>query len=243
MALIDSTLLTANGSDTNGATFTTASVTPSINKIILVSVYARLNDNASDPDSVVFNGTGLTFELVLGHTHTEVGGDRNHSVWRALGTSITGGTITITYPSSRTNCSWTVSEHDNVDTSGTNGSGAVIQSAFAETVGNSNSLTVTLAAFADTANATYGGFHSGENGTFTEGTGFSIIGQFDGGEAYATCAEFKNTNDTSVDITKDGATGRMIGIALELAAAPVTFLPGKKQQIIGNQSINRASLF
>ncbi len=52
----------------------------------------------------------------------------------------------------------------------------------------------------NTANATFGAFGDDGNTTATAGLGFSLLGQAESGTNLSATSEFKNTNDTSVDM-------------------------------------------
>ncbi|MDO8640929.1 MAG: hypothetical protein Q7R33_05245 [Nitrosarchaeum sp.] len=205
-----------SGGGKNTLTFNTASITPSANKLILLSV------TAYDGDSVVpeptASGCGLTWVKI----DTIVSADtlRRVILFRAMGSSPITGAITITFSAAPWGCTWGISEFVNVDTSGTYGSGAIVQSAKNGTAG-AESLTVTLAAFSSVNNATFGAF--GGSHTETPGAGFTQINtaQTDTGQWYESTnsQQWRDNNDTTVDATC--AYGDIHGIAVEIKFQPV----------------------
>lgn len=217
------------GQDTDGnSTATTASITPSANQLILISVSARTNVTA-DTNEPTITGNGLTWVLVNSRIWDTTGASRKRvSVFRAMGSSPSTGAITIDYGGqNQTNIVWTVDQFSGVDTSGTNGSGAIVQSATNkdETV-TTGTLTVTLGAFSSTNNATFGAFTSAGANTnvFTPGSGFSIMSMASttsGGSEIEIATEYKSTNDTSVDSTWS-INSELGGVAVEIKSAVST---------------------
>ena len=104
-------------------------------------------------------------------------------------------------------------------TTGTNGADAIVQSATNkdETI-TSSSFTVTLGGFSSINNATFGAMATIGDDDLTAGSGFSFLGLIEGVSNINTATEFRDTNDTSVDITSSVAT-HWGGIGIEIAAA------------------------
>lgn len=224
LAAISGTNLTT-GTDIDGnSTATTASISPSSNQLILLSVTARTNISV-DTNQPTVTGDGVTWVLVNDILYDTTSASRKRlSVFRALGTP-TSGALTIDYGGqNQTNIAWTVSQFSGIDTSGTNGSGAIVQSITAkdESV-TTGTLTVTLGAFSSVNNATFGAFAADNTSAnvFTPGSGFATLGTINtatGGSDIEIGDEFKNSNDTSVDSTWS-INAMLGGVAVELAAA------------------------
>jgi hypothetical protein len=213
---ITETPLTGNAQAGTQAVFTTASITPTANRLILAVITAR--HNASSPGQPSLSGNGLTWVVV--EDRLDAAARQRITVFRAMGPAPSTGAVTITYPASVRGCAWSISEYDGVDTSGSNGSGAIVQSAQAEATGTS--LTVTLAAFADAANATFGGFYPVSTVDESPGAGFTEIHDFqaaNGFGAYHVHTEWRNDNDTSVDQSSTNSVVRL-GVAIEIKAVP-----------------------
>lgn len=223
--------LTSGSSGTDGTGYSTASISPSANALILVAVHGEDADGSNGDAPSSLSGNGLTWvkvDDVVFYT-----GYNNISLWRSMGASPSTGAITITFPNNENWCAWSVVEFTGVDTSGSNGSGAVVQSA--NNTGTSASLTVTLSAFSDASNATYGAFadfrdlSSGTN-TFTVGTGFTQAHAVNDQIGYRQDlgTEYLLGNDTSVDgsfssVDNIGA----IAIEIKIAAAGGSTYPAR----------------
>lgn len=222
---ISSTNITTGAISTPGTSFTTNSFTPKANKLYLISMAVRNNDNSTDPLDPTITGCGLTWVNVNGTIYDNTGTSRRRiTVFRALGSSPSTGTLTIDFGAvTHNNLDYSIDEFYGVDISGTNGSGAIVQSAVnQDTAGTASTLTATLGAFGSTNNATFGVF-AGNNLTVTTtaGTGFAKVGDIGGNSRLTT--EFRQDNDTSVDITFS-TTCQIGGVAIELkaAATPMT---------------------
>ena len=202
-AALSPTNLTAGGSNTAATSYTTASITPSANALVLASVYS-----ASDPlvpNTPTLTGNGLTWVEVFSH----LGGTARMTLFRAMGAAPSAGAITIDFAgqSQANGSTWIVTEFSGADTSGTNGSAAVIQGAGAGCVFGS-SLTVTLGAFSSAANATYGAIIITGIKDIVPGSGFTQIRELQDTQPPGTISvqdEWKSTNDTSVDWTWSGS--------------------------------------
>lgn len=223
------------GSDVDGgSSSTTASVSPASNNLVLLSVASRTGIT-TNPNQPTITGNGLTWvaigTIIYDSTSTS---RRRITIFRALGASPSAGTITIDFGGqNQTDIGWSVDQCSGIDTSGTNGSGAIVQSATnKDETGTATSLTVTLGAFGGGNNVTFGAFGiSDSDVTKTAGTGFTILGDGDAGgtNGLASITEWKNSNDTSVDMSFDFGT-ICGGIAIELKAAVTEAI----KDIIGN---------
>lgn len=217
--------LTSGVDSDSGTSSTTASISPTANRLILVAISQRtgITENPNEP---TLSGNGLTWVKIRSIITDSSGSSRRRlSLFRSLGASPSSGAITIDCGGqSNSGVIWIVDEFAGVDTSGTNGSGAVVQSG--EVIDESittGDISVTLAAFGNVNNATYGCFNSADGAhTFTEGTGFSLIDTVnatdDVNSGGCLVAEWKNSNDTSVDGTFSGAI-QGGGIAIEIKEA------------------------
>ncbi len=213
--------LTTNQNGSAATSYSTASITPSANKLILIAVGSQVSSGTVNTPTI--SGNGLTWEQVATKPQSTGSVFRRLTVFRAMGGSPSTGAITMDFAGqSQIRCGWSVSEFDGVDTTGTNGSGAVVQSASNDVTdsGSATSLTVTLGAFGSADNATYGAIRFGASSTtfnLTEGSGFTSLGEVNGSASYASM--YKLSNDTSVDYTWDSATTFSQAIAVEIKAA------------------------
>lgn len=230
MAIVAKHLLTS-GSDTASTSFTTDSVNLSANKLVLVSVA-----NAFSPSGVVeptISGASRTWEKVI--TKVDTATVRRVTVFRSLSGSANSGALTIDFGSqSQLACVWSISEFENVDTTGTNGSGAIVQTASNQGTG---AVTVTLGAFSDAANATYGAMRGGSE-TIVAGTGFTELGKYRPGTTGSySQTQWKNSNDTTVDWSSSpNGSGSYIGVAIELNATASSESPSISPSISPSES-------
>lgn len=171
-AAITSTNLTSGESGTTTSTYTTASITPSANKLILISIYHRKGSSGVPTPTV--SGNGLTWVQVLREVNSD---EQVVTIFRAMGASPTTGPVTIDFAgTNEIQAVWSVNEFGNVDQTGTNGSGAVVQSkGFHEAVGNTTATTITLSAFGSANNASYGSLRAGNS--ITAGSGETALSQ------------------------------------------------------------------
>lgn len=217
--------ITALGSYTNAVaahSYTTGSVTPSANKLILLAIEFGDNDAPGDWPVPTVTGCGLTWELVNSVNFSEDGTDLfwdKVCLFRAMGASPTAGGITIDVGARWASyVSVSISEVDGMDTSGTNGSGAIVQTA-GLAVQNATSLTATLSAFSSSSNFTFSAVGSsyGTATSWTPGSGFTEIHDVNGGVG-GIMTQWKGLADTTVEATAAATTNAAI-IAIELKEA------------------------
>lgn len=224
--------LTTNGDNTDATSYTTASIAPTANRLILAWVWAI---GADAPPEPTLTGNGLTWVSVA----TTVVGARRLTLFRAMGASPSSGAVTIDFAGdTQTGCIWSIAEFSGVNTSGSNGANAIVQAVADNTASNVTSFTVTLATFESPNNATAGGFGIPLNtaGLPDPGSGFSEIGQRNQSSPnLAFVSEFRNDNDTSVDATWGASTVPAAGIAVELRRANANGV-----LVIDNISVNDA---
>lgn len=224
MILTDTTkiipqFLTNGGSDTDDSSYETGSISPSANKTIIAMIWAydagaALNAAAS----MTCTGNGLTW------TFADGGGTTTNrlAVFRASsGSTPTPGTVTfgsVTSSGTADGAVWLIFEIDNVDISTNDG---VVQALSVSTT--NDTAEVTLAAFSSVNNGTVGVWGAYDNAggilTFTEGTGFAnktAQSQAAGGDTIANFYEYRQDNDTSVDVSVSAANDRLVGVAMEI---------------------------
>ncbi|MEK9137182.1 MAG: hypothetical protein AAB393_08670, partial [Bacteroidota bacterium] len=138
---VSATNLTSGGSaNAAQSSYSTASITPSANKLILLAV-AYYTDGAGATISSV-TGNGLTWVQVASTSF--ISNYYKLYLFRAMGSSPSTGAVTINFSVSDIyTVAAAVNEFGTVETSGTNGSGAIVQSA-TYTSDGTTSLTVTL---------------------------------------------------------------------------------------------------
>ena len=208
--------LTSGTDAANLSTYTTASVTPSSNALVLLAVHTR-RSAAGTPATPTATGNGLTWVAVANMTN---GTNRKITILRALGASPSAGAITIDFAGdTQTQCSWSVIEITGVDTSGTNGSGAVVQ-APAGTTGTGTSSSITLAAFGSANNMAYGFMCVQTTGAITAGTGFTEVHEVSQAEVASNIQTEYKLNETAVTTSWTSSfTWSALAIEVKEAAA------------------------
>jgi hypothetical protein len=167
---ITATVLTSGGDSTDGTSFSTASVTPAANSLVLISFYLTSSSTTSAPTSVV--GNGITYTQL----ETNTPASRTMLLYAGMSASPTAGPITITLPATHTSLQWTVMQFTGADTTGTNGSGAIVQSQQSKPA-TATSINVALASAPTAGNAVYAALGISANaGTYTPGSGWTQAG-------------------------------------------------------------------
>lgn len=215
---ITATGLTSGSNSANLITYTTASITPGANKLILLAVEGL--KGADEVHGVpTVTGNGLTWEQVAttGVDAATTNFLGRFSLFRAVGSSPTAGTVSITFDSTQTSAAWSVVEISGVPMQN-NGAVAIAQSA-TNRADNVTTLSVTMATFKSQNNATIAFFAGGDGDgltrTFTPAAGFTEI--HDTGIQFANIhSQFKQSASTSASTTVSSEVDGLAGIAVEL---------------------------
>ena len=222
-AAVSGTNLTSGGNEndpTGQTSFTTGSVSPTSNNLVLASFAVRHTATSLSP---AVSGCGLTWVQVALVRYDNTSTYRTLAVFRALGASPTSGALTISFgANSVTAWTYSIDQFSGIDTSGTNGSGAIVQAVTNYWNPTSSSpVTVTLSAFGSSTNATYGVFSEhGFVSSIGTGTGFSSLSS--NVTSYASSyyliqsTEWKNSADTTVDMTLNYTGSEVGGIGIEI---------------------------
>lgn len=223
-AAISVTQLTSGTNFAGGiSSFSTASVTPGSNHLILIAV----SNNTGVGTFTGCTGNGLTWVQVRQQV-SAVSTGANMAVFRALGASPSAGAITCTFSTTSAGYIWQVYDISGVDTTGTNGSGAVVQSAIVTASGSIP--TATLAAFGSASNGTVGViYEAAAGGTISAATGFTLIA----GPNTTNVGEWRTDNSTAVTFTEASPPfpgpvifGAEIAVPAAASAAPNRALLG-----------------
>jgi hypothetical protein len=119
-----------SGAGSSATSFATASVAPTGNRLILVSVHAYISTGSVQPATPTVTGNGITYQLIQSQDVDTAGVDRaTVFLFRGLAPSPSSGAITISFGAiSQTRCAWSVDQSDSdIDLSGANGVGAIAQ--------------------------------------------------------------------------------------------------------------------
>lgn len=187
----------------------TSSVSPGANRQLLLGVATWDDDAAAVAPTV--SGNGLTWTQVDSQV-IGLSDRRRVTVFKAIGAAPTAGAVTITFSGAQALGAYVLLEvtgSDNVD--------SVVQSAKA--TGGGSALAVTLAAFAQTSNATFAFWVTSTSlGSIAPGSGFTELFE-SSADGLGFEAEWKESNDTSVDATASEAVD-WGGIAVEISLPP-----------------------
>lgn len=206
--------LTSGSSTANQTSYTTASITPTGSRLVIVSV-----TNAGD-DGVAptLSGNGLTWAQIDTQTFDVIG--KRLTVFRSMGASPSTGAITIDFAgNTQAGCAWSVFEFDGIDTGGTNGSAAVGDTDKAEVL-LATSITLSLS-FASASNGACGAFAIDDNVAMTPDPNFAEIHEVqvnDGADSMTNETQWIATNETSPSVSWTGNL-QGAGIAFEIIAA------------------------
>ena len=220
--------LTSGSSGVDASLFTTASITPTANRLVIVVVLSHRTPAGVAP---TLSGNGLTYVQIATQTFS-TGNAHRITMFRAMGSAPTAGAITIEFGEETQNaCAWSVFEFDGVDTTGTNGSGAVVQSA-TNSISFDTVLTVTLAAFASANNGACSGFGFSTADTVTPDTGWTEIHEVSEAGVFTNETQWRADNDTTASAT--GTNSQDIGgIAIEIKAAAASSAGARLLNLMG----------
>ena len=200
--------------------YTTASISPAPNKLILCFVTATDNGFAGPILVNSITGAGLTWVEIAEVQLDTIASPRQFlTCYRAMGPAPSPGALTITLDGPAFTGSWIIVEIGNVDISGVDGSAAVVQVA-TNVTDSGTTIAATLAAFAKGTNATIGAFATGEAGAtdWAPGSGFTELAQGAFSDRILM-VEFRTDPDTTVDATAD-STAKLAAIGIELNFVP-----------------------
>lgn len=217
MAITAAHLTQGTNTTASHTSSTTASVTPTANRLVLLSYFSRAT-HSGDPTVA---GCGLTWVLV--ETTLDLSGTWPVWVFRAMGAAPTAGAITVTHAGAVASSSsiWAVTEFDGVDTSGANGSGAVVQAKDFRTTSSTNPVTITYTgAFGSATNGGYAAFSTGSGAaTATPRTGWTELQDTAVAGTAALETQWRATSDTAADATLNSTGLTVVGVAVELKEA------------------------
>lgn len=169
----------------------------------LCAIHSRLVGTSITQPTL--SGGGVTWVAIAHYTFKTPSQARALTVFRAMGSSPSGTSLTATTGASET---WTtanfiVDEVTDVDTTGTNGSGAIVQSKTGAVDSFVYEQTITLdSSLSATANAAYAVFGNAVGANLAASGGATLLGLTIPGE-FNSLASVYEVNDSSVAITSD----------------------------------------
>jgi hypothetical protein len=130
------TNLTSGGTATGATSFTTASVAPTGNRLLLVSIHAYIGSGSIEPPAPTVGGNGIRYELIREQQIDTAGTDRaTLFVYRGMTASPATGTILLDFGTvTITKIVWSVDQSDANVATGNNGAQAILTSAGSESV-------------------------------------------------------------------------------------------------------------
>lgn len=209
-----------SGQDTDGnSSATTASISPTANALILVSLVIE-NTSSTNPTDPSLSGNGITWTLVNSSLYDSSSTSRRKVfVFKGLSASPSSGAISITLGEAEAGVLWSVDQFIGVNTSS-----PVVQSGHNEDESTSvSSITVTLSAFAKSSNMGFGAFGDATGSlTHTAGSGFTKYGDVNASSpGIGLFTEANSLNDNTVDGSLS-ANDFIGAVALEINAATST---------------------
>lgn len=211
---ISATHLVTSASATNATSYTTASITPSPNKIIFLVVGSRRG--GANPSVPTITGNNLTWTQQATRLNT-AGDPMRITLFRATGLP-SAGAITIDFGSEQQlNAGWTVNEFFDVDLGGTNGANAIVQTATNSADTGATSYSVTLGAFSSTDNATFSACYKDAINAFAPDVSFTELGEANPGSECAIQSQWDDGNDTTATADFTGSGGdAYVALAAEI---------------------------
>jgi len=216
------TNLTGGGVASSTST-TTASVSPTADCLVLVTVHAYISTGSVQPATPSVTGNGITYTLVKAQDVDTAGTDRATMwVFRGMSASPTSGAITISFGAvSQTRIQWAVDQSTaDVNTSGTNGAGAVVQST-GVTLGSAATLaSVNYATTMRSTSAGYSAWGHQVQEAKTPRSGWTELADVNTVSLASVETQYIAGTDTAGS-SSWATSSRAGGIILEIAPAPV----------------------
>jgi hypothetical protein len=175
------TLLTSGHDPNNVRVYTTGSIAPAPNALVIVAVLTH-QSSAAAPSPTLIGGGMTRWDVVASVAYNGATPLDRLTVYRAMSVAPGSGPITISSSVTVSNCQWIVSQWTGVDDAGDNGAGAIVQTGRSSGTAV-NGLTVMLAPFAGANDVAYGAFGvASATAIVAPGSGFTAIDQQPSGE-------------------------------------------------------------
>lgn len=202
------TLNTLTAGSTGSVTKFTINAAPTGGRLILLGIRTSPVGAFETPG---VTGGSLTWTLVKSLNY-DVANGQGIAVFRSMGTSPSGGAITVS-AAGAANFNWSLVEFDGVISTTSAGDAAVRQFSFSSSAAGTNA-TMTLAAFGNANNGTYLCVASTPDSTFTLKSGYTEIH-----DVGALATGWRANNDTTPAASADAGTVTWGIIALEMIAS------------------------
>lgn len=146
--------LVGNGNTTDLSSYSTASITPSADVLVLAAI-TSWTTSGTGPGQPTLSGNGLTWTNHQTNLWDDAGVARvRTTLFRATGSSPSSGAVTIDFSgTSQSHCQWSICEVSGVPITGTSAADAIVQTQIAsETVLEKSSASLQMSAFENVAN-------------------------------------------------------------------------------------------
>jgi hypothetical protein len=212
--------LTTGNSITDATSYNTASITPTANALVLVSVIARQVANPAVTPSL--SGCGLTWTVVESCNYGLAAGSllRRHTVFAGRGGSPSTGALTIDFGTdTQARIAWSVDQATGVAPG--DALAAIAQSEINSQEDPAGDLTVNLGAFLHASNATFlSGSIASASVSLTVDAGYASLGAVQANEipGINLLTQWINSNDTTPTLDQ-GGTAAIGAVAMEIRSA------------------------
>jgi hypothetical protein len=223
---VAATRLTSGINGTDATSFTTASISPAANNLILAVCASYANVGVASPVVDSVTGGGMTTWDSVGTIQQNDSGIllEQLTIFRALQASPTSGTLTFNFGTDSLEiCAWSIVQFSGVETSGTNGDTAVRQSKFSFSSPSVTTPSVTFDASTVPGNGTFGAIaNSSGSRAITQGGSFIELSEDTttvGGNLDLE-TEFANSGINAVNWTISAGGDVSIYAGVEIQQAP-----------------------
>ena len=227
-------LLTSNFNATDLASYTTASVAPTADRLVLACIWADCA-TANSPAVDSLSGAGMTWDLLGAQEQTEGGTDDERlTVFRSQSSSPSSGALTIDFGADTQRVvAWTIVEFSGCK-SGDNGVQAIRQSKFSFSNPSVTNPSVTFDTTPLTTSGTFGVI-ANSSGTkpITPGGSFGEVSDVANstGGAITLESEFANTGISTVNWTISAAGDCSIYACVEIAVPVQTLFASRRRTV------------
>jgi hypothetical protein len=214
---IAATHLLTDSSSSAANQYTTASISPAANNLVILVVH---NWRGGSPTVPTVTGVSMTWTQVATLQHPNV--FMTFTVFRALAQAPGSGALTIDFGGvTQTACGWSITEFSNVAISGTNGADAIVQCVTTSNNGTQTGITDTLAAFSNTDNGTHGMVFKNTTGAITKGGNFTSLAAQVIETGFYMSSQWANNNQTAVNWTWGSESAAAFAMAMEIRGLQV----------------------
>lgn len=219
---ITMTLLIGEFNDANQASYTTGTITPTANSLVLYGIHSVRSVSPPAVPTVTSNtGLNVTWTQVETIPFNPISAPISRgTLFRALHASPGSGTTTIDFGAvTQERCAWIIAEFAGVDTGGTNGAAAVVQ-AVTKAINSATVIDPVLANFGDPVNnAAYILACLRADIALDHEAGWTEISEQNPTENFRTAAAWRVGEDTTPTYTW-ATLNPAGGVAVEIKVAP-----------------------